>query len=194
MAILWTVSHPERLVVAVGQNSVTATDILFCVDGMLKAGVISYRKIYDMTLVAITMPQLDLRAVGKRMAAMADNQGFGPVAIVVSSNGVAGSARHFEETSAAKRPVRIFRDLYAAREWLDEVAPPDRVLRVVRDQLDTTRAIGKAAKTFSIPSKDVGADGRSGSLSVTAPVLPKGRRQSRGIAWRSHGRSRIPSD
>src|SRR5260221_11406255 len=145
MAIIWTVSHPERLVVAVGRNSVTATDILFCVDGMLKAGVISYRKIYDMTLLGITMPRLDLRLVGVRMAAMADSKGFGPVAIVVSSNGVAGSARHFEETSAAKRLVRIFRDLYAAREWVDEGAPPDRVPRGVPDQLDPTRAIGKAA-------------------------------------------------
>jgi hypothetical protein len=89
-----------------------------------------------MTLLGITMPTLDLRSVGKRMAAMADNQGFGPVAIVVSSNGVAGSARHFEETSAAKRPVRIFRDLYAARVWLDEIAPPDQVSEVMHNQLD----------------------------------------------------------
>jgi hypothetical protein len=136
MAIIWTVSHPERLVVAVARNAVTATDILFCVDGMLKAGVISYRKIYDMTLLGITMPKLDLRSVGKRMAAIADSQGFGPVAIVVSSNGVAGSARHFEETSAARRPVQIFRDLYAARVWLDEIAPPDQVPEVMHDQLD----------------------------------------------------------
>jgi hypothetical protein len=135
MAIIWTVSHAERLVVAVGQNSVTATDILFCVDGMLKAGVISYRKIYDMTLLGITMPTLDLRSVGKRMAAVADSKGFGPVAIVVSSNGVAGSARHFEETSAARRPVRIFRDLYTARVWLDDIAPPDQVPEVKHDQL-----------------------------------------------------------
>jgi len=136
MAIIWTVSHPERLVVAVGRNSVTATDILFCVDGMLKAGVISYRKIYDMTLLGITMPRLDLRLVGVRMAAMADSKGFGPVAIVVSSNGVAGSARHFEETSAARRPVQIFRSLYAARVWLDEIAPPNLVPEVAREQLD----------------------------------------------------------
>jgi hypothetical protein len=191
MAILWTVSHPERLVVAVGQDAVTATDILFCVDGMLKAGVISYRKIYDMTLVAVTMPQLDLRSVGKRMAAMADNQGSGPVAIVVSSNGIEGSARHFEEASAARRPVRIFRDRFVAREWLDEVAPPDRVLRVVRAELGTTKVVGNASRTSSTPSTDAGADGRSGSLPITALT---GRRQSRGAAWRSRGRSRIPSD
>jgi hypothetical protein len=162
MAIIWTISHAERLVVAVGQNSVTATDILFCVDGMLKAGVISYRKIYDMTLLGITMPTLDLRSVGKRMAAMADNQGFGPVAIVVSSNGVAGSARHFEETSAAKRPVRIFRDLYAARVWLDEIAPHDQVSEVMHDQLD-------AGQPTDVP-RDV--------LPISRPAKPRPRSPS----------------
>jgi hypothetical protein len=140
MAIIWTVSHPERLVVAVGRNEVTATDILFCVDGMLKAGVISYRKIYDMTLLGITMPRLDLRSVGMRMAAMADSRGFGPVAIVVSSNGVAGSARHFEETSAARRPVQIFRSLYAARAWLDEIMPPDQVPEVAHEHLGASQS------------------------------------------------------
>jgi hypothetical protein len=151
MAIWWTVSHPERLVVAVGQNTVTATDILFCVDGMLKAGVVSYRKIYDMTLLAITMPQLDLRGVGKRMAAMADNQGFGPVAIVVASNGIEGAARHFEETAAAKRPVRIFRDLYTARVWLDEIAPPDLVPEVSPLAGDAVPAL--MARDSPLPSK-----------------------------------------
>jgi hypothetical protein len=38
MTIIWTVSHPEWVVVAVGRNEVTATDILFCVHGMLNAG------------------------------------------------------------------------------------------------------------------------------------------------------------
>jgi len=127
MAIIWTVSHPERLVVAVGRAEVTSTDILFCVDGMMKAGVVSYRKIYDMMLIARTMPHIDLRSVGKRMAAIADGHRFGPVAIVVASNGIEGSARLFEESSVARRPVRIFRELYAARAWLDDIAPPDQV-------------------------------------------------------------------
>ena len=130
MALVWTVSHPERLVVAIGQNTVTATDILFCVDGMVKAGVISYRKIYDMRLVDLGLTRLDLRSLGKSMAQIADGQKFGPVAIVVASDGIAGFARHFEERSGARRPVRIFRDLREARAWLDELLPPDQVPEV----------------------------------------------------------------
>ena len=129
MAITWTVSHPVRLVVAVGKDEVTSTDILFCADEMTNTGVIAYRKIFDLTRIARVMSQADVRAVGKRMAALADSHRFGPVAIVVASSGIAELAKVFQATSVAKRPVRIFRDLYAARTWLDEIAPSDQVPR-----------------------------------------------------------------
>jgi hypothetical protein len=130
-AINWTVSHPERLVVATAKDELTVTDFFFCVDGMKRAGVSPYRKIYDMTLVGLGRARLDLRSLGKVMAEIADNQPFGPVAIVVGSDGVAGSAQHFEERSGAKRrPVQIFRDCYSARAWLDEILPPDQVPEV----------------------------------------------------------------
>jgi hypothetical protein len=129
-AINWTVSHPDRLVVATAKDELTVTDFFFCVDGMKRAGVSPYRKIYDMTLVGLGRARLDLRSLGKVMAEIADNQPFGPVAIVVASDGVAGSAQHFEERSGTRRPVQIFRDRYAARAWLDEILPPDQVPEV----------------------------------------------------------------
>jgi hypothetical protein len=77
------------------------------------------------------MPQADMQLVGKRMGARASGQAFGPIAIVVSSGVIAGSAKIFQATAtepeAAKRPVQIFRDLFAARAWLDEIAPPDGI-------------------------------------------------------------------
>jgi hypothetical protein len=130
-AINWTVSHSERLVVATGQHELTATDFFFCVDGIKRAGLGPYRKIYDMRLVDLGLTRLDLRSLGKSMAQIADGQKFGPVAIVVASDGIAGFARHFEERSGVRRPVRIFRDLSEARAWLDEILPPKQVPEVV---------------------------------------------------------------
>jgi hypothetical protein len=132
MSVTWTVLHPERLVIVTGRDEVTPADLLFCIDEMTKAGVNPYRKIYDMTLIARSMSLADLQLLGKRMATIADGQRLGPVAIVVASNGIAGSARHFEDTSGARRPARIFRELYAARAWLDEMAPPDHVAETGR--------------------------------------------------------------
>jgi hypothetical protein len=131
MSVTWTVSHPARLIVAVGKDEVTSTDILYCADEFAKNGINAYRKLFDLTRIARTMPQADMQLVGKRMGARASGQAFGPIAIVVSSSVIAGSAKIFQATAtepeAAKRPVQIFRDLYAARAWLDEIAPPDGI-------------------------------------------------------------------
>jgi hypothetical protein len=127
MSITWTVSHPARLVIAVGKDEVTAADILFCADELANTGVNPYRKIFDLTHIARAMSQADVRLVGQRMAARAADQPFGPIAIVVASSGIAELAKIFQVTAAAKRPVQIFRNRYTARAWLDEVAPPDRI-------------------------------------------------------------------
>ncbi len=124
MSITWTASHPARLVVAVGKEEITAADVLFCIDEMSKAGVVPYRKIFDLTGVARMMSQADLRSVGVRVTARAEGKQLGAVAIVVTSAAFGELAKLFETSAAADRPLRIFRDLYAARAWLDAVAPP----------------------------------------------------------------------
>ena len=123
MSITWTVLHPARLVVAIGKGDLSSTDILFCADAFAKTGLNPYRKIFDLTRIVSAPSQADIRLVGTSMAARAADQPFGPIAIVAASAVIAKLARIFEETSAAPRPVRVFRDLYAAREWLDKVAP-----------------------------------------------------------------------
>jgi len=131
MSITWTVSHPERLVLAVAKGDLSSTDILFCADAFAKTGINPYRKIFDLTRIVSAPSQADIRMVGERMAARAAGQPFGPIAIVAASGALAELARIFEETSAANRPVRVFRDLYAARAWVDEIAPADQVAQVV---------------------------------------------------------------
>jgi hypothetical protein len=69
--------------------------------------------------------QADIRLTGARTKARAATGQFGPIAIVAASAAIAGLARIFEETSAVNRPVRVFRDLFSARAWVDTVAPPD---------------------------------------------------------------------
>jgi len=130
MAITWTVLHPERLIIAVGKVAVTATDILYCADEFAKTGINTYRKLFDLTRLSTTMSQVDLRLVGERMRVRAMGQPFGPIAVVVATDGIAGSARIFQAAAAAERQVRVFRDFSAARAWLDEIAGPDQVPEV----------------------------------------------------------------
>jgi hypothetical protein len=133
MAIVWKVSHPERLIIAYGKEAVTATDILYSADTFARTGINTYRKLFDLTRLTGTMSQVDLRLVGERMKVRATGQPFGPIAVVVSTDGLAGSARIFQAAAEAERPVRIFRDFSSARIWLDETAPPDQIPEVPRD-------------------------------------------------------------
>jgi len=123
MSITWTVSHPLRLVTATGKGEVTATDILFYVDGIRQAKAVPYRKLLDLTGVVIPMPQADIRSIGMRFASEAGKNPLGPSAVVVGSEAFAKLAKVFDAAAQLKRPMRIFRDRHAAREWLDEVAP-----------------------------------------------------------------------
>jgi hypothetical protein len=95
MAITWKVSHPERLIIAYGKEAVTATDILYSADTFARTGINTYRKLFDLTRLTGAMPQLDMKMVGERMKVRATGQPFGPIAVVVSTDGVAGAARTY---------------------------------------------------------------------------------------------------
>ena len=134
MAITWEVSHPERLIIAYGKEAVTATDILYSADMFARTGINTYRKLFDLTRLTGMMPQLDMKLVGERMRVRATGQSFGPIALVVSTDGVAGATRIFQAAAEAERPVETFRDFAAAREWPDRTAPPEGIAEVDHDQ------------------------------------------------------------
>jgi len=112
MAIKWTVSHPQRLVVVVAIDEVTGADLLRCADEVMTAGLSSYRKLLDLTRMTRELPQGDAG-----LAAM--GQGQEPIAFVAESDAIAASVTI---QAAADRPVQIFRDFYLARIWLDSTA------------------------------------------------------------------------
>jgi hypothetical protein len=133
MAITWRVLHPERLVLGTAKAQVTAADLLYCMDELTKAGLHAYRKVFDFTLIAQVMPRAEVQLIGERTSAIAGGAPFGPMAIVVASNAIAGSVRTYEQATTLKRPFQIFRDFPSARAWLDEIAPPDQILPLDED-------------------------------------------------------------
>jgi hypothetical protein len=78
------------------------------------------------------MSPIDIRSVGLRLAAAAHGKRFGPIAIVVASDAIAGSAAILQRV-VTDREVQIFRDRYVARVWLDVTAPADQILEATPD-------------------------------------------------------------
>jgi len=123
MPIQWTISHPNRLVVAVCRDMVTRTDIEDYLDNVVVTETLSYRKIFDMTNAVMSLDDDDMMALGARSRAYAGTANMGPLALVASTPESYERARLFAVLADARRPLEIFRELHTARQWLDAQAP-----------------------------------------------------------------------
>jgi len=133
MGIKWTVSHPDRLVTAIGEIPVKATEIVQCADEFAKTGLSAYRKLFDLTRLTGSLSHTDMRLVAAFMVQHAHGHAFGPIALVVSAEAVAGAAKIFQVVAAVDREVQIFRDPYVARVWLDVTAPADQISKTAAE-------------------------------------------------------------
>lgn len=123
MPVQWTVSHPTRLVIAVAKGSLRLLDIEHYLDGVMTANAMAYRKIFDMTQATPNLSDDELMTLGARIRAYIPLGPIGPLAIVAATQKSYDQARMFVALAEADRPIKIFRELHLARQWLD--APPD---------------------------------------------------------------------
>lgn len=122
MPVHWTVSHPTRLVVAVAKDTVSVSDIEQYFAGVTAEGAMSYRKIFEITHTPMALSEANLKSLGQRVVYYAQHGQIGPLAIVAASDESFSQAQIFASAAAVSRPLRIFRELHAARRWLDEQA------------------------------------------------------------------------
>jgi hypothetical protein len=125
MPVHWTVSHPQRLVVAVAKDTVTASDIEQYFAGVTAEGGMAYRKIFEITRTPLALSEDNLRALGQRVVFYAQHGQIGPLAIVAASDESYAQAKIFAESAPVDRPLQIFRELHAARQWLEAQPLPD---------------------------------------------------------------------
>ena len=125
MPVHWTVSHPSRLVVAIAKDDVTPADIERYFAGITADGAMAYAKIFEITHTPAALNEDNLKALGKRVIDYAKHGQIGPVAIVAASDESYHAAKVFADAAQVRRPLAIFRELHAAREWLDaQLVPP----------------------------------------------------------------------
>lgn len=126
MPVHWTISHADRLVVAVAKDQVTVTDVERYFAGITAEGAMGYRKIFEITHTPMALSDENLRALGQRVVLYAQHGQIGPLAIVAASDESFQQAETFAAAATARRPLAIFRELHLAREWLDAQPVPER--------------------------------------------------------------------
>jgi len=119
MPVHWTISHANRLVVAVTKDRVTVSDIEKYFAAITADGAMAYRKIFEVTHTPMALSEENLKALGERIVLYAQHGQIGPVAIVAASDESFAQAQIFAAAATVRRPLAIFRELHAARHWLD---------------------------------------------------------------------------
>ncbi|MBN9090085.1 MAG: hypothetical protein J0J01_24510 [Reyranella sp.] len=120
MPVHWTISHPARLVIAVGKDDVKVQDIEQYFTAVTTEGAMAYRKIFEIGAEPIAVSDEDLKRLGQRVVLYAQHGQVGALALVAGSDASFAQAQIFATAAMAERPLQIFREMHAARRWLDE--------------------------------------------------------------------------
>ncbi|MPZ35031.1 MAG: hypothetical protein GEV13_29335 [Rhodospirillales bacterium] len=123
MPVTWTISHPTRLVVALAKGEVGLKDIEAYLDAVMVAEALPYRKLFDTTAASIALSDTEMMTLGARIRAYIALGPIGPLAIAATSDESYWQARMFAVLAEADRPVKIFRKLSTARDWLEGQPP-----------------------------------------------------------------------
>ena len=124
MPVLWTVSHSSRLVVISVKSAVLLKDMEECVEGIMTPATLSYRKLMDLSEGHLALSREDMVALAEYVREHSGTSPMGALAIMVASDEGEQQARLFESLSVVNRPLKIFRELQAARTWLDAQPSP----------------------------------------------------------------------
>lgn len=115
----WTISHPQRLVLAVAKGEVAPHEFSNYLAAIDDAKASGYRKMFDITGLTGELGDSLLRSVGRAVQERAREVTIGPIAIVATSDEAYFQAVAYADFAKVDRPLRIFRELHEARRWLD---------------------------------------------------------------------------
>jgi hypothetical protein len=117
MPITLQISHPDRMVVGILRGVVTGEDLDQFTAGIVAAGAGRYRKIVDVIGLTSGLTAEELAAYSARMHAAPPTTEHGPIALIADRE-TGALSQLFAQLMGDDRPVRVFRSIHAAREWL----------------------------------------------------------------------------
>jgi hypothetical protein len=125
MSLFWTLDSRRQLFTVTCEGKVDHADVNAMIDALVGANGLRYRKLFDGTRGSTEMNEQEILSVGARMRDLHALQGdHGALAVILPDDKYDQISRVLGILAAAKRPMRVFRDIEKARKWLD--SPPIR--------------------------------------------------------------------
>jgi hypothetical protein len=123
MALKWSISHADRLVVVVATEKVRPDEAQSALTAFAAEGALPYRKLIDARFASHDPTGADIRWLSGAAVSASKNVALGAVAFVSDLEFATDIVEHFKRRMAVERPLRVFRDVASARRWLDDIAP-----------------------------------------------------------------------
>jgi hypothetical protein len=125
MTLAWVIDHRTRMVVATGASILRLEDFEAALDELARPATLSYRKLVDLTHCSSALGTADMLDLNARIRGYSSMSApLGALAIVASSDENYRQARMFKALDGTDRPIGVFRDTAAARDWLDGLPSP----------------------------------------------------------------------
>lgn len=132
MGLHWFIDSRARLIVVTAEGAVARAEIDELLDTVVGARALAYRKLVDARAGKFALSALDILAIGARVRSLHAGS-VGAVAIVLPGQLPRDDepeeaptlvARLIGILASAKRPLRLFKSVPAARRWLDGLTVP----------------------------------------------------------------------
>jgi hypothetical protein len=117
MALDWTISHPDQLVMAAAKGDVSPREIEDYFHGVSLEGGMAYAKMFLVDSGSMLSDQ-NIRTLGGIIERYALTGKIGPVAIVATTDEAFRQAQVFAAAARAERPLRVFREQHEGARWL----------------------------------------------------------------------------
>ena len=118
MPLHWTVESRLKLVTVVAEGDVSKSDVEAYLSMVGGANIVEWRKLFDARAGRPVLTLHDVHELGARIRAADAVRIVGPLAFVMPENDTPELMRLLGFLAAAKRPMRLFRDIGPARKWL----------------------------------------------------------------------------
>ena len=120
----WTVDSRLKLVTVVVEGDVGRPDVEGFLAMASGADLLHWRKLFDARTTRAGLTLQEAIEVGVRIRAAHEVRTVGPLALVMPSTESTEFGRLLGFLAAARRPMRIFRQLEPARKWVLKAASP----------------------------------------------------------------------
>lgn len=121
MAINFHIDKVNRRIYSKATGLVTFEDLLNHIKSEVEPEIASFSEIFDCTDATTDLTVEQVRALAEERRHIAQTRSAAPAAVVATNDLFFGMLRMFDMLTETIRPMRVFRDVRSAEQWLDSI-------------------------------------------------------------------------